>query len=395
MKTIRLIELFAGYGSQAMALKRLGLPFEHHFVCEFDKFAIASYNAVHGTDFKPIDVKNVRAADLNISDREDYTYLLTYSFPCTDLSIGGKMQGMAKGTGTRSGLLWEVERILRECGDNLPHFLMMENVTQVHGKTNISDFNDWISFLDSLGYKSKWQDLSAKDYGVAQYRDRCFMISWLESKFCYQFPDPIPLTKTMNDYLDDEVDERYFLNTEKAESFLKKLEASGKIEQDVESDKINVLGLLENKFTYNARIYDSRGQSPAILSRDYKEPRKIVVVDKTAPICLNARVDGVQPMIGDRVYSTEGVACTIAATRFSNPRYLMKNRIRKLTEIECLRLMGVSDEDASKIRSVNSARQTYKQAGNSIVVDVMVAIFDNLFNKQGQMSGQMSIYDYL
>lgn len=348
MKTIRLIELFAGYGSQAMALKRLGLPFEHHFVCEFDKFAIASYNAVHGTDYEPIDVKDVRAADLKIEDKDKYTYLLTYSFPCTDLSIGGKMQGMIKGSGTRSGLLWEVERILTECGDNLPQFLMMENVPQVHGKSNIADFNKWIEFLDSLGYKSKWQDLSAKDYGVAQYRDRCFMISWLESGFSYQFPQPIPLTKTMADYLEDEVDEKYFLKTEKAEKFIKQLAASG----------------------------------------------------KNAPICLNSKggrngIEGLQPSLQDRIYSTEGVACTIATTDFFNPRYLTNNRIRKLTEIECLRLMGVSEEDAHKIRSVNSAAQTYKQAGNSIVVDVMVAIFDNLFNEKDEMPGQMTIYDYL
>lgn len=94
MKTIRLIELFAGYGSQAMALKRLGLPFEHHFVCEFDKYAIKSYNAVHGTNFCVSDIRDVHAEDFRITDKETYNYLLTYSFPCTDLSIAGNMEGM-------------------------------------------------------------------------------------------------------------------------------------------------------------------------------------------------------------------------------------------------------------------------------------------------------------
>ena len=79
MKTIRLIELFAGYGSQAMALKRLNLPFEHHFVCEFDKYAIASYNAVHGTDFKVSDIRDIHAQDLKITDLDTYDYLLTLS----------------------------------------------------------------------------------------------------------------------------------------------------------------------------------------------------------------------------------------------------------------------------------------------------------------------------
>lgn len=240
MKTIRLIELFAGYGSQAMALKRLGLPFEHHFVCEFDKYAIASYNAVHKTNFPVLDIRDVHAADLNITEKDKYNYLMTYSFPCTDLSVAGKMQGMSKGSGTRSGLLWEVERILRECGDNLPQYLFMENVPQVHGANNIKDFNEWISFLDSLGYKSKWEDLNAKDFGVAQNRDRCFMVSWLEQGFSYMFPQPIPLTKTMRDYLDEEVDERYYLKTEKAQKLIDELVLSGSLEREREGIDLNV-----------------------------------------------------------------------------------------------------------------------------------------------------------
>ena len=240
MKTIRLIELFAGYGSQAMALKRLGVPFEHHFVCEFDKYAIKSYNAVHGTDFEVSDIRDIHAEDLQITEKDKYNYLLTYSFPCTDLSVAGQMRGMSKGTGTRSGLLWEVERILKECGDNLPQFLLMENVPQVHGAKNINDFNDWISFLDSIGYKSKWQDLNAKDYGVAQNRDRCFMVSWLESGFCYQFPQPVPLDKTMRDYLDEEVDEKYYLKSEKAQKLIDELVASGTLERERESIDLNI-----------------------------------------------------------------------------------------------------------------------------------------------------------
>ena len=103
-KPIRLIELFAGYGSQAMALERIGAKFEHYRVVEFDKYAVTSYNAVHGTDFPTMDITKVHADDLNICDTEAFTYLLTYSFPCTDLSVAGKQAGMKKGSGTRSGL---------------------------------------------------------------------------------------------------------------------------------------------------------------------------------------------------------------------------------------------------------------------------------------------------
>ena len=230
-KPIRLIELFAGYGSQAMALKRIGAKFEHYRVVEFDKYAIASYNAVHGTDFPTMDITKVHAEDLNICDTNAFTYLLTYSFPCTDLSVAGKQAGMSKGSGTRSGLLWEVERILSEIKDSggeLPQILFMENVPQVHGKKNMADFQKWIQFLERLGYTNFWKDLNAKDYGIAQNRNRCFMFSFL-GNYTYRFPDPIPLTKKLKDYLEDEVDEKYYINNEKAEKLIKQLVDSGKL----------------------------------------------------------------------------------------------------------------------------------------------------------------------
>lgn len=232
-KPIRLIELFAGYGSQAMALERIGAKFEHYRVVEFDKYAIASYNAVHGTNFPTMDITKVHAEDLNICDTESFTYLLTYSFPCTDLSVAGKQAGMKKGSGTRSGLLWEVERILKEIrdgGGELPQILFMENVTQVHANANMEDFQNWIDFLTSLGYVSYWQDLNAKNYGVAQNRERCFMFSFL-GEYNYHFPRPIPLKKRLKDYLQDDVDEKYYINNEKAEKLIKQLIDNGTLPQ--------------------------------------------------------------------------------------------------------------------------------------------------------------------
>ena len=232
-KPIRLIELFAGYGSQAMVLKRIGAKFEHYRVVEFDKYAIASYNAVHGTDFPTMDITKVHAEDLNICDTNAFTYLLTYSFPCTDLSVAGKQAGMSKGSGTRSGLLWEVERILTEIRDSngeLPQILFMENVPQVHGKKNINDFEKWLGFLESLGYTNYWQDLNAKNYGVAQNRNRCFMFSFL-GNYSYDFPNSIPLKKKLKDYLEDNVDEKYYINNEKADKLIKQLIDNGTLPQ--------------------------------------------------------------------------------------------------------------------------------------------------------------------
>lgn len=109
-KKLRLIELFAGYGSQALALKYLGKEFESYNVVEWDKYAIQSYNEIHGTNYETQDITKLDA--LNCVEQDKYEYMVFYSFPCTDLSLAGKRAGMSKGSGTRSGLLWEVERLL-------------------------------------------------------------------------------------------------------------------------------------------------------------------------------------------------------------------------------------------------------------------------------------------
>ena len=234
-KPIRLIELFAGVGSQAMALKRLGANFEHYRVVEFEKYAIKSYNAIHGTDFEPMDITKIIGSDLGITDTYKYCYIMTYSFPCQDLSVAGKQKGMTKGSGTRSGLLWEVERLLNEV-DNLPQVLLMENVPQVHGKKNMEDFQRWIDFLESKGYSNYWQDLNAKNYGVAQNRNRCFMVSIL-GDYSFKFPEPIELRKVMKDYLEDEVDEKYYINNEKSQKLIQKLIDNGTLANTIATDR--------------------------------------------------------------------------------------------------------------------------------------------------------------
>ena len=229
---IRLIELFAGVGSQAMALRDIGADFEHWRVCEFDKYAIASYNAIHNTNFEPSDITKLKGTDLGITDTDKYTYtyLMTYSFPCQDLSLAGKQKGMKKGSSTRSGLLWEVERLLNET-ENLPQVLLMENVSQVHAEKNMPDFQKWLEFLRSKGYHNFYQDLNAKDFGVPQNRERCFCVSILSPEYVeYEFPTPIKLTKVMKDLLEPEVDEKYYINTPKAKELIEKLIVENKIE---------------------------------------------------------------------------------------------------------------------------------------------------------------------
>lgn len=195
-----------------------------------EKWLRETYNNIKATN----NIVNIMAAagsDLKVVDTDKFTYILTYSFPCQDLSVAGKMAGMDKGSGTRSGMLWEVERLLGEM-DELPQVLLMENVPQVMQKKNMHNFLAWQQFLESKGYKNYAQILNAKDYGVAQNRQRAFMVSIL-GDYSYEFPKPIPLTKVMADYLEPEVDESYYVNSEKAEQLIVDLLESGKLDKEV------------------------------------------------------------------------------------------------------------------------------------------------------------------
>ena len=272
---IRLIELFGGIGSQAMALRDIGADFEHYRLVEFDKYAVASYNSIHGTSFETADIRNVHGADLGIVERETFTYIMTYSFPCTDLSVAGKMQGMSKaeweqGNSTRSGLLWEVERILKELpADELPQVLLMENVPQVHAEQNKADFEAWLAFLRSRGYFNFYQDLNAKDYGIPQNRDRCFCVSILSPEFIdYEFPKPVKLEKVMRDYLEDQVDEKYYIKSEKADKLIAELIERGELPTEQRPRlTVCVKNMIDKTAKASAVKWDI---ATTLLSRDYK-----------------------------------------------------------------------------------------------------------------------------
>lgn len=393
-KPIRLIELFAGIGSQAKALKNIGADFEHYKIVEFDKYAVKSYNAIHGTNFDTSDITKITAADLQITDIEKYCYIMTYSFPCQDLSKAGKQNGMDRGSGTRSGLLWEVERLLDEC-ENLPQVLLMENVPDVKGKINIRNFAEWIAKLKSLGYKNYWQCLNAKDYGVAQNRDRCFMIS-IQGDYFYEFPQPIKLEKRLKDYLEENVEEKYYLNNATSEKLLSKIDYS-------QADKKGCDLTINNpQFRDVANTIKARYDSG--IGNFAQDGTGVI-----EPVCLNPKIDGKQPSLGDRIYDTNSISTAITTSWITNiitadgyytncsddfQRQPLKDlsrtlkseqhdsgviinnyKIRKLTPLECWRLMGFSDNNFYAAQKVNSNSQLYKQAGNSIIVDVLEHIF--------------------
>ena len=290
-KPIRLIELFSGYGSQALALKYLKVPFEHWKTCEWAVKSIQAYKDIHfyndNNDYsssfdidyikefllkkgissnynepmtkKQIDrmgeiyarnvfnniiatrnlvnISQVKGKDLEIKDTDKYCYIMTYSFPCQDLSLAGKGKGMSD-TSTRSGLLWEVERILTELEEK-PQILLMENVPQVHSEDNKEDFKKWIIRLEELGYSNYWQDLIATDYGIPQTRNRCFMISIL-GDYSYSFPPKQELKLKLKDMLEDNVPEKYYLSKKQ----LKDIQSWNAYEKPLENmektDKSNI-----------------------------------------------------------------------------------------------------------------------------------------------------------
>lgn len=469
---LKVIELFAGIGSTAKALKNLNVDFEHHFVCEIEPQVVKTYNVIHGTNFEPTDITKISANDLNITNTDLYTYILTYSFPCQDLSLAGKGKGMKKGTGTRSSLLWEVERLLTECNE-LPQILLMENVPMVHSSENIKDFEKWLLFLESLGYKNYWKDLNAKNYGIPQNRDRCYMISLLNSNCDYTFPQPIKLKLRLKDMLEEKVDEKYFLsdkmikyltnplamNGGRKKVFMRNFDTNKEIASTItcaagnrppdnyilvkEATQKGYVEAYEGDGIYIDRPHQKRG----VVQKDMIQTIKcncndvgVVVLGNYSPSKHNASriVDnsGIAPTVMENhgtVTATvdknlwsqsqmkmitndgnvkryinsdiidefkEGQAADISfpngynkAKRVHNEcpaingtttesSFIVKNdlRIRKLTPKECWRLMGFSDNDFDKAEKINSNTQLYKQAGNSIVVNVLMAIFKQFLN---------------
>lgn len=158
--------------------------------------------------------------DIEVDEAHSFTLNGCIVSNCQDLSVAGQQKGMERGSGTRSGLLWEVERILLECkeSDCLPQVLVMENVPLILSGQNIGPFNDLIDSLHEIGYTSYYKIMNAVDYGIPQSRERCFMVSILGEN-SYSFPKPMELQYNLHDFIDKEVDESYFLPDEWTENF--------------------------------------------------------------------------------------------------------------------------------------------------------------------------------
>lgn len=361
MSKLKILELFGGIGACSKALERLGVDYEIADYVEIDKYAVASFNAMHNTNFEP--------QDITTWDKDIEVDLIMHGSPCQDFSLAGKQAGGDKDSGTRSSLMYETIRIV----DKLkPKYVIWENVKNLLSKNHKHNFDAYLKTMEQLGYANYYQVLNAKDYGIPQNRERLFTVSILKYEDTilgklpvyptfFEFPPKKELKLKLKDMLEDEVDEKYYLSEEKIQK-IANWKAYQKPFEKVQG-KNSVVPTLTARgageehsgmITYCEDLEDTTNLQPIIIGSTQKHA----------------------------AISTDGIVPTLTSSMGIGgghiPMHNYKFRIRKLTPKECWRLMGFDDEDFVKASKVNSNTQLYKQAGNSIVVNVLEAILKEL-----------------
>ena len=420
---IKLLSLFSGIGAFECALRRGGHEFQTINYCEIDKYASAAYSMIHNVD-ESLNLHDVRKVSTLLFPDID---LITYGFPCQDISIAGRQKGFEDGAGnrTRSGLFFEALRIIQ---DLQPKWAICENVKALTMKKFSKEFDTVLSSLETAGYRNYYQVLNAKDFGIPQNRERVFIVSIrkdIEQEF--EFPEKQVLELRVRDLLEKDVPEKFFINTPNAIALARKIaeeielnhpavlrsvrtdygkEIRTAYEQgEIYEKRANMRELecrpddLCNTLTtvlkdnYIAEpvirkvgninnhqsgiVFDPNGISPCVCVGCHIAPQKIIQVGN---IVKTGQFDN--PQRG-RIYDPAGLAPTLNTVSggglepkiFETKPYV---RIRKLTPRECFRLMGFADDDFDKIKGISNS-QLYKMAGNSIVVNVLTEIFKELF----------------
>ena len=402
MEKVRVLELFAGIGACSKALERLGIEHEIVDAVEIDKYAVASFNAIHGTNFEPQDITKW--------DKDIECDLIMHGSPCQDFSIAGKQAGGDEGSGTRSSLMYETLRIVEKLK---PKYVIWENVKNVLSKKHRHNFDAYQKAMENLGYTNYYQVLNAKDYGVPQNRERVFTMSIL-GEGDFKFPARRPLAKKLKDVLENNVDESFYLSDKKMRMIAKWKCYEKPLEHIMSGDSIS--GTLTTrsgaecggmKLVKDPFIVASRGRNPenpndrtaGAPTEQRLEPKfdgttnTITTVQKDNYVAIRTAnktgydlaidgdgVDLAYPESNTRRGRVgHGVSKTLPTS--DSQGVLDGVRIRKLTPKECWRLMGFDDIDYEKAAKVNSNTQLYKQAGNSIVVNVLEAILGELLCK--------------
>lgn len=328
--------------------------------CEIDKYAVKSYCAIHGVP-EQINLRDV--STVNTAELHDVN-LITYGFPCQDISAAGHQKSFfdENGNVTRSGLFFAALKIIK---DTKPEYAIAENVKALTSKKFTAEFATVLESLEQAGYNNYYKVLNAKDFGVPQNRERVFIVSIRKDvDFKFTFPVGEPLKLRLADLLENEVDPKFYLSDEQ----IKRIKTSS--------------------YCQNQRRIQSKEWCDTLCSRDWKDPKCVKV--KQAFNIVDNNNGFTNPQRG-RVYDTDGLSPCLSTMQggglepkilkvgncHPNGKVATDNfRIRKLTPLECWRLMGFDDDDFYKAQNVGiSNSQLYKQAGNSIVVNVLQAIF--------------------
>ena len=453
MDVLKVFTAFSGYDSQCMALDRIGIDYDLVGWSEIDKYAIIAHNAVY-PQYKDHNFGDIRKIDWYKAPDFD---LFTYSSPCQDFSQAGLQAGGAKGSGTRSSLLWECERAIEI---KRPKYLVFENVAGLVSGSSIKTFNEWQLTLERLGYTNFTQVLNAKLHGyptpIPQNRDRVFMVSILNCDKAFYFPDETPLQYRLVDYLEHDVEDRYYLKEARIKHLMESTEKqkwkenkyafcptdgsgvaatitakSGERKTDNFILEPIVLCDLqeENKWQGKVvrqqnKVISTDGVSLAITSGHTDHAFKIAepmvlgwtrdalgnIVDRHPVDIANAvtamKRDNTQNYVVEPINTQDGCCRTIKAQyTFTSIANLTRQdslgatgvtdgvRIRKLTPRECFRLMGVSEGDIDKIQSAGISRtRQTRLAGNSIVVNCLAAIFYQMYVGNRNRVQQLTIF---
>lgn len=324
-ESISILELFGGIGACTKALKNIGMNVDVVDYVEIDKYAVKSYNAINDTNFEPQDITKWNK-DIKVD-------LIMHGSPCQDISIAGLQAGADKDTGTRSSLMYETIRIVEKLN---PKYVIWENVKNLLSKKHKHNFDNYIDKLEKLGYNSYYQVLNAKDYGIPQNRERVYTVSIRKDidngKFI--FPEKEPLKIMLQDLLEKNVDEKYYLT----ENMINYLE-NGKYQSAKVSNKIKIT---ETGICSTLDTMQGGNRQPMIK-----------VIGNYSPSGHEA----------SRIVNSNGLAPTVKENHGTVTVTNFNHRIRKLTPLECWRLMSFDDKDFYKAQSTgNSNSQLYKQA---------------------------------
>lgn len=406
---LKVLELFGGIGACSKALERLGIDYEIADYVEIDKYAVKSFNAMHNTNFKP--------QDITTWDKDIEVDLVMHGSPCQDFSLAGLQAGGDEGSGTRSSLMYETIRIVKKLK---PKYVIWENVKNLLSKKHKHNFDSYLEIMEKLGYANYYKVLNAKDYGIPQNRERVFTISIradvvFREEINFDFPPKQELKLKLKDMLEDNVDEKYYLSEDKIDkishwkgfqkpfekvqgknSIVPTLTARGAGEEhngmitfsdnlenttNLQEQCLNIKNATKKGYqeAYNGDGVDlSQPNSKTRRGRVQKDSIQTLTTQNNLGVCVigNYMPSGHE---ASRIIDSKGIAPTIKENHGTvNATQTNDLRIRKLTPKECWRLMGFDDEDFNKASQVNSNTQLYKQAGNSIVVNILESILKNL-----------------